>query len=69
MYRLQCMCLATQAQRYRILSDSFEKRVVDLQRELQTKEEEIAQLKQSLEHGASAKAGKGIDNCIVLITI
>ena len=54
------MCLATQAQRYRILSDSFEKRVVDLQRELQTKEEEIAKLKQSLEHGASAKAGKGI---------
>ena len=66
---MYCMCLTVQAQRYRVVSDSFEKRVLDLQRELQTKEEEIAQLKQSLEHGASAKAGKGIDNCIVLITI
>ena len=53
------MCLTVQAQRYRVVSDSFEKRVLDLQRELQTKEEEIARLKQCLEHSTSAKdAGK-----------
>jgi len=42
-----CFCICLQLEQYKLVSQSFEKRVLDLQKDLKKKEDEIAALKKN----------------------
>lgn len=41
------VCLSVQLEQYKLVSQSFEKRVLDVQKELKSKDDEIASLKKA----------------------